>query len=280
MGVSLYGANDALGPLWKATVAAALGAREAKLLSACKKMWPDSDRDRIRAVICARLDDGSEGALVDELHAMARDKVDGLGPRLPSHRREVLLAEAAATAETWRVTLCDMRVVMRGHTSGGPLLYALGRHITAASEAGSASPALTRQASADGKQRGESHERAALDWARARWPDHEVWPNACLVADESGAPPAHGLKAEFDALVVATDERAGGGAVGWLDALVEAKAGSDVFGDVHKLLAARTALMGASATLTVRAGRMRNAPTKLARDFTAHTFNYHIELFM
>jgi hypothetical protein len=255
-------ANDALGALWKAMVAAALGAREAKLMAACKKLWPDNDRDFIKALICTRLAEGCEDELVDALHSLATDRVAALGPKLPEERRQALHAEAAEAAEVWRATLREVRVQSARHATGGPLLSAAARHITSRI-GGAAAPSPSRQAGHASRVRGASHEAAASAWARAHWPDAEVATSCHVLASSSArrsGAPSPGVKAEFDALVL--QPSGDGGCDGRLLAVVEAKAGPDAFRDLRKMLDARSELLAANAALTVRAGAAKGGRTR------------------
>ena len=243
----VYHASDALGALWKWMVAAPLGVREAKLMAACKRHWPGLDRDYFKAEIGVCIADGRAAALADALHATALARIDKLGPRLPSHRRQVLTAEAAEASRELQSTLAAVRARCAEHPTGGPLLFALASHIRAAP------PELLREPSAAGQRRGAEHEQEACSWARGRWPRCEVLANCAVVA--SGAPLPPSLKAEFDALAI---EPAADGADGVLAAVVEAKAGAELYKDLPKMLDAREALMRPGATLLVR---QRSHPT-------------------
>lgn len=281
-------------------VAVPLGEAEAKLITACKK-WPDADRDRVKAELCVAChDDNVREALVVRLHALEIVRIDGLGPKLPAHRREVLEAAAAEAADGWRCTLATMRVELDKHRTGRHLLRAVACDVLATCEEhGSASP---RRYSADeSRVRGESHERLAVAWAKIHWPSpaYEVLRGCVVVAGSAGAGgQAHGVKGEFDAMIVrrssvlatpgddgtssiadgnlssmSSGACSGGGDedvedAAWLVAIVEAKAAHDCFHDVPKLVDARDRLMASGgAPFTVRhgAGSKRTAPTRRVR---------------
>ena len=245
-------------------------------MAACKKLWVDADRDRAKAELCVSCATDID-KLVSALHAFELDRIDGFGPNLPPHRRQALEAAATEAADGWRATLATMRAQLDVHRTGGPLLLALARDALATCEAqGTRSP--RRYSSADSHSRGVSHEKHAVLWAKTKWPQHEVLSSCVVLPSSSGVARLRpGVKGEFDAMVVRRDPtawaaggEAGGGdkAVGWLVAIVEAKANpNDCFKDVKKMVEARDELMALDDVLTVRygGGDKRTAPLRHVR---------------
>jgi hypothetical protein len=181
-------------------------------------------------------------ALAAELRAHGVAHVEGLAKRfrgLPAERKAALLAEAEATAGTTHAALRALRDQLRTHEHAAAV--ALLRALAAVMEEGGDADAAS--VACDGELRGAEHERAAVSWARERWPppEHRVLVS-CHVHAQRGRE-GGGVKLEFDALVLRD-----GGAVERdyalpteLVAVVEAKAGSSLCATRHQTEACRTA---------------------------------------
>ena len=267
-------AEPVLGCLWKHFLAPL----EGKLLIAYSKLRPNLSSILIKADILKRLASDSDGPLLqvaEKLREAAVQRVNSMA-RLPPARRDTLLAEADSAASAHLAAMHMMRAVLLDATLNAVPFAQLGT-LMLESPAGVAAicaeeeeasrekvsgialpPFPIRSPSCEQAQhaakRGSDHEDSVLEWARARWPAHEVLPSSYVIgADASRAGVGGGFKLEFDAMVLsATSE---------LVAVVEAKAGGPLYTDIPKLLSARDRWMRPQDTVTVRIGRRSDGAT-------------------
>jgi hypothetical protein len=241
-----FAARDAIGPLWKHT--AGNVAEAATLIAACRKLWPHLDGTAIKAALVVHCADETGDELLSSLHDARLAQLAAI-PRLPEHRREVLLRQAADAESANRAALAAIRTELLRHRRGMRILCTAARSCYPASNAAEPSP-TPRAISEAASSRGQAHERRVISWARDRWPcsRYEVLGNA-YVLGEPGVAPVAGVKAEFDALILSRHTPP------HLVAIVEAKAGAALYDDLPKLLRARAVTLCAGGTVAAREGK-------------------------
>ena len=143
--VGRFPVSGVISPLWKRIVAASLGTREAKLLGACRPLFPDADRDRVRAEILSSIGDAREADLVERLHSIELGRIAGMGPKLPQERREALLAAAELTSRGWAQTLDALRACLSDHPVGRRLLQLAHAQPSTPSQVPTAAPSQSTQ---------------------------------------------------------------------------------------------------------------------------------------
>ena len=94
-----------------------------------------------------------------------------------------------------------------------------------------------------------------MEWARARWAGFEVLSSCYLVGPDANRATEGGFKLELDGLVLS--DRAE------VVAVIEAKAGTSLYDDIPKLLAARDRWMQPCARVKVRIGRSKDGARSL-----------------
>lgn len=187
-------------------------------------------------------------------------------PRLPKERREVMLEEARRVAAAAIVGLNSLRERLQkaGRLEGLP--ETLPAMVAAQREA---RPSDTQA----GAMRGRAHEEAALRWARGHWAGEGYkLIESCYPQLEGRGDarryPDRGLKLEFDGVVLGPGSR--------LVAVIEAKAGCNLYKDLPKLLEVRKHWLQPGTSLRLQQRHRnglpaaRDTPELVAADQTTH----------
>lgn len=217
------------------------GRQRLHLISEMRKHLPDAHDLHAKAELLLFL--AGEEAVVDrlasEMQAAHVAKINAI-ERLPEERRVVMLEEASGISAAVLDWLRDLRARFDGEGRLGLLPKELPELVGSLRGSSLAGPP-------DAALRGTAQESAASRWAQLHWPGHEVF-SGCFAVGLTGLKDGgKGVKQEFDTIVV--------DASGGLVAIVEAKAGSDLYSDLPKMLIARKLLSKLGDELEFRLGK-------------------------